>query len=203
MVDPAPEMATSRASQGSRGLLSAAMIAVGASLLAAATAHYGTGIAAQRRASLPHPRLSHSDRAREGDLIARIQIPSIDLDDAVFEGVSDAVLRKGPGHMPETAPPGPTTRYNNCVLAGHRDSFFRRLGQVRNGDDILLHVENRIDRYRVVDRRIVGPEEMELAGPTREPRLTLVTCYPFTWVGAAPFRLVVLAERVGGESGVR
>jgi sortase A len=203
MVDPAPGMATPRASQGSRGLLSAALIAVGASLLVAATAHYGTGLAAQRRASAPHTPISRSDRTKEGDLIARIQIPSIDLDDAVFEGVSDAVLRKGPGHMPETAPPAEATSYNNCVLAGHRDSFFRRLGQVRKGDDILLSVANQIDRYRVVDRRIVGPEEIEVAGPTREPRLTLVTCYPFTWIGAAPFRLVVVAEHVGSGTGVR
>ena len=98
--------------------------------------------------------------------------------------------------MSETAAPGAATSYKNCVIAGHRDSFFRRLGQVRIGEDILLTVEGRTDRYRVVGRRIVGPAAMELAGPTREPRLTLVTCYPFTWVGAAPFRLVVFADRV-------
>jgi sortase A len=197
MVDPALNMATSRTSRGSRGLLSAAMIGAGTSLLIAAMSHYGAGVAAQRQASTPRPRPGNSTRAKEGDPIARIQIPSINLDDAVFEGVSDAVLRKGPGHMPETAPPGLPTRYKNCVIAAHRDSFFRRLGQLRNGEDILLSVENRTDRYRVVDRLIVGPENMEVAGPTREPRLTLVTCYPFSWVGAAPYRLVVRAERIG------
>jgi sortase A len=174
---------------------------MGTALLIAAIFHYGAGVVAQQRASVANLRIAGPSRAKEGALIARIQIPSIQLDDGVFEGVSDGVLEKGPGHLPETAPPGPPTRYNNIVIAGHRDSFFRKLGQVRKGEEILVSVRDRIDKYRVVRRRIVGPGDIQVAGPTPEPQLTLVTCYPFSWVGNAPYRLIVEAARVDAGAG--
>jgi sortase A len=97
----------------------------------------------------------------------------------VFEGVSADVLRKGPGHVPGTAYPG---RAGNCVIAGHRDSFFRRRVYVTAGS------EKR--EYCLVRRRVVAPGEVGVLAPTAGERLTLLTRYPFAWVGPAPRRVV-------------
>lgn len=134
----------------------------------------------------------------QGKPLGRLQIPRVGLDLVIFEGVSDATLRKGPGHIPETAWPAfDRSGYHNCVIAGHRDSFFRPLRNARRGDIVrLVELSGAFRTYRLESKRIVLPEEESVMGRTAEPRLTLITCYPFHYVGDAPYRLVWTAVPV-------
>ncbi|HEY3204706.1 MAG TPA: class D sortase [Thermoanaerobaculia bacterium] len=166
------------------------LIIAGCALLLAAAAHYGTGVYEQALVPTDLP----PGPAAPGAPIARIEIPKIGLEAAVFEGISDATLTKGPGHMPGTEMPGESSGYNNCVIAGHRDSFFRKLGWIRPGDSLRITTGSRQREYRFVRRAVVRPESTEAVGPTGTPRLTLITCYPFNWVGPAPYRLVLEAR---------
>jgi LPXTG-site transpeptidase (sortase) family protein len=124
----------------------------------------------------------------------RVVIPRLGMDLAVFEGVSEKALRRGPGHLPGTPCPGLSSAEGNCVLTGHRDSFFRPLVNAREGDLVVLRAGERSRRYRLVRKIVVRPEQTELASPTGGTRLTLLTCYPFRWIGPAPLRLAWQAE---------
>jgi sortase A len=126
----------------------------------------------------------------EGAALGRLELPRIGLDLVVFEGTSEATLRKGPGHLPGTAWPRALDEKGNCVITGHRDSFFRRLASARKDDLVRLHGPSGISTYRLRERRIVRPEDVSVLAPTSDARLTLITCYPFNWIGAAPYRLV-------------
>lgn len=125
--------------------------------------------------------------------LARIEIARIRLDAMIDEGTSTRVLDRAVGHLRSTPGPGED---GNCVLAGHRDTFFGPLKGVRVGDVVrLTTAEGRWD-YRVTGRDVVSPHRTDLLRATGRPSLTLVTCYPFRWIGPAPMRLVVRAERV-------
>ena len=187
-------------SRSVRRALSRILILAGCSLLASSAAYYGAGVYAQATvpADLPLPA---SEAPPEGAPLLRLRIPKIGLETAVFEGISDASLIKGPGHLPGTDVPGRSSAYNNCVIAGHRDSFFRKLGWLRAGDSVRVQAGG-IDReYRFVRRRVVKPEQVAIAGPTKQPQLTLITCYPFDWIGPAPYRLIWEARPVAGSAG--
>jgi sortase A len=124
----------------------------------------------------------------------RVRIPRLGMDLAVFEGVSEKALRRGPGHLPGTPCPGLSSAEGNCVLTGHRDSFFRPLANAREGDLVVLRAGERSRRYRLTRKIVVRPEQTEVASPAGETRLTLLTCYPFRWIGPAPLRLAWQAE---------
>jgi sortase A len=129
-----------------------------------------------------------------GDPLARLMIPSARMDYLVFGGSDAETLEKGPGHVPGTAMPGEKDPRNNCVITGHRDTHFRRLGRLREGHSISIRTPARELAYRVVSREIVAPDAVRVLRPTERPRLTLITCYPFNYIGPAPKRLVVVAE---------
>ena len=132
-----------------------------------------------------------------GQPIGRLRIPVAQMDWVVFGGADDATLEKGPGHVPGTAMPGQDGTYENCVITAHRDSHFRHLGWLRKGHTIELETPSSgVRRYRVVSREIVTPKTIRVLAPTKKPRLTLITCYPFTYIGPAPKRLVVVAEPI-------
>lgn len=132
-----------------------------------------------------------------GQPIGRLRIPVAQMDWVVFGGADDATLEKGPGHVPGTAMPGQDGTYENCVITAHRDSHFRHLGWLRKGHTIELETPSSgVRRYRVVSREIVTPTTIRVLAPTKMPRLTLITCYPFTYIGPAPKRLVVVAEPI-------
>jgi sortase A len=129
--------------------------------------------------------------------VARLRIPSAEIDAIVFGGTDQATLEKGPGHVPGSEMPGEDTARKNCVITAHRDSHFRHLGWLRKGHRIELETPaGRTLDYRVVSREIVRPDAVRVLQPTAKPRLTLITCYPFNYIGAAPKRLVVVAEPV-------
>jgi sortase A len=132
-----------------------------------------------------------------GKPVARLRIPSAEIDTIVFGGADNATLEKGPGHVPGSELPGEETGRKNCVITAHRDSNFRHLGWLRKGHRLSLETPaGKTLEYRVVSREIVKPDSVRVLQPTANPRLTLITCYPFNYVGAAPKRLVVVAEPV-------
>jgi sortase A len=104
------------------------------------------------------------------------------------------VLRRAVGHIPETALPG---EIGNAGLAGHRDTFFSGLRNVRRGDRIIVTTPGSIAHYEVRSTRIVEPTDVAVLAPTPTSTLTLVTCYPFNYLGAAPQRFIVHAELTG------
>lgn len=134
------------------------------------------------------------DEAGASGLIGRIEIPRLGLSELVIEGTSGRALRRGVGHVSATAFPG---ERGNVGLAGHRDSHFSRLRGITRGDLIRIETPDGMFSYQVQSIRIVEPNRRDLLAQTGRPRLTLVTCYPFHWVGPAPRRLVVVARPAG------
>ena len=128
-----------------------------------------------------------------GSVIAALSIPRVELSAMVLHGSDARTLQRGPGHLEHTALPGDT---GNIVIAGHRDSFFRPLRQIRLGDDIFLDTRDGRFHYRVTSVRVVGPREVSVLAPTGEEVLTLITCYPFWVLGHAPDRFIVRAARI-------
>jgi len=130
-----------------------------------------------------------------GELVGRLEIPRLGISTIVLEGVDSRTLRRGVGHIPETATPGAG---GNVGLAAHRDSFFRGLKDIRKNDIIRLKTLDGSYQYRVEQTEIVTPEDTQVLADTGIPELTLVTCYPFYYVGSAPKRFIVHAQRVEG-----
>jgi sortase A len=141
----------------------------------------------------PRHAAAHQKAAREGTVIAELTIPSLSMSSMVVEGVSADSLSVGPGHIPGTALPG---QRGNVGIAGHRDTVFRALRKIHANDIVILTTAHQRDRYRVVDTQIVRPVDTRPLYPTARDTLTLVTCYPFYFVGHAPERFVVRAERI-------
>jgi sortase A len=133
---------------------------------------------------------------RDGSLLGRIEINSIGVAAMILEGTDDRTLRRAVGHIQGTALPGES---GNVAIAGHRDSFFRPLRSIRKDDEITLETLNGSYLYRVVSTRVVGPEDTQVLDASPEAMLTLVTCYPFSFVGSAPKRFIVRARRIASQ----
>jgi sortase A len=127
-----------------------------------------------------------------GPALAVLSIASVGLEVPVLEGTCKLTLERGSGHIEGTPAPG---REGNVGIAGHRDGFFRALKGVRLGDVVELRTPAETVRYVVEDLRIVAPDDVSVLAPTAAPTLTLVTCYPFYFVGPAPQRYIVRAVR--------
>ena len=130
----------------------------------------------------------------EGSLVGRIDIPRLDVSAVVFEGTSDDTLARGVGHLSGSAGPG---ERGNLVLAGHRDTFFRELRNIRQGDEVTIKGPQGEFEYQVESTAIVEPDETEVLRPGDGSTLTLITCYPFRYIGNAPQRFIVRATKVG------
>lgn len=127
---------------------------------------------------------------RSGGPLAVIRIPSIGLTAPLFNGTDSLTLNHAVGRIAGTALPG---ERGNIGIAGHRDSFFRGLKDVKQGDVIELRTTQGIDTYMVDEIRIVSPTDVSVLAPRPSPHVTLVTCYPFYFIGSAPKRFVVAA----------
>ncbi len=130
----------------------------------------------------------------EGEVVGRLEIPRLGVSVMVVEGDRNRDLRRAVGHIPGTALPGTA---GNVAIAGHRDTFFRPLGAIRRNDTIMLSTLKGAYRYHVVSTKVVKPEDTQVLDPARRDTLTLVTCYPFDYLGAAPLRFIVRARRWG------
>jgi sortase A len=129
-------------------------------------------------APAPHP----TRHLQDGDLFGRLEIPRLNMSVMVMEGDADSILRLGAGHVPGTP----------MAIAGHRDTFFRPLKDIKLSDTILFTTPEGTEEYHVTSTRIVEPTDVSVLDETSN-ELTLVTCYPFYYVGPAPKRFIVQA----------
>jgi sortase A len=171
-------------------ILSAAILAAGL---------FAADISARATDKPPVARTAHPNATASlaADLppatVGKIEIPALGLATRVLEGDDARTLRLAVGHIPGTAIPGPS---GNVGLAGHRTTFFRSLQKIRVGDAIRYSSPAGTFTYQVVSLRVVLPSAIEVLDSTQRPSLTLVTCYPFHSIGAAPKRFIVHAEMV-------
>jgi len=129
---------------------------------------------------------------RSGEPVGRIEVPRLHLSVMVVEGTAAKQLRVAAGHVKGTALPGTG---GNTAIAAHRDTFFLPLREVRPRDRILITTSYGTFRYVVNAVEIVDPTDVRVLRRTANPELTLVTCYPFTYIGAAPKRFIVHARQ--------
>jgi len=142
----------------------------------------------------PHPEIRPPESTLiEGEILGHMEIPRLGVSAAVLQGTSSRTLRLGVGHIQGTAIPGTA---GNIAIAGHRDTFFRALKNIQEGDAIELKTADTSTRYLVDWARIVAPADISVLDPTSGSALTLVTCYPFYFIGAAPKRFVVRAHKI-------
>jgi sortase A len=130
--------------------------------------------------------------------VGRLQAPRLGIDLIVLEGESGEVLAFGPGHLPRSGLPG---KEGHCILAGHRDTSFAFLQDLKAGDLLQLQGQNGRSTYRVQTTTVARAEELYLDGE-EAGLLTLITCYPFAAVApGTPLRFVVTAEHIAGGDG--
>jgi sortase A len=127
----------------------------------------------------------------EGAILGRLEIARLGVSVVVLQGTKPRTLRLGVGHIEGTVLPGEP---GNSAIAGHRDTFFRALKEIRPDDEIQLQTATGLSRYRVDWAKIVSPSDVAVLKPSSESLLTLVTCYPFYFFGAAPDRFVIRAH---------
>ncbi len=137
--------------------------------------------------------LTHNHTARVAGLIGRIEIPRLGVSVIVMEGASRSILGRAAGHIAGTALPG---QPGNIGISAHRDTFFRPLRNIRRDDTIVLTTPRGDYRYRVLSTEVVSPYDVGVLNSSADQILTLVTCYPFYFVGAAPSRFIVRAARI-------
>lgn len=170
------------------------LIACGLALLLYIGSQYGQMYAKQRQLAnrwQQEQSQPSADAKQFDDGLIRLVIPKIDLTSFVVEGTDYHDLLIGPGHMSHTAEPGDA---GNAVISGHRDTFFRHIHELEQGDQIFVDRGGRRIVYTVTGKKVVEPDDMAVVSPTRDSQLTLITCYPTYYIGPAPKRLVVSAK---------
>lgn len=180
-----------------------ALVVAGALLLAYVCWSYGSMYLEQKRLAREWERQQHAQatqqdgthiqRSSADDSLTKLSVPKISLDSVIVEGTSHRALLLGPGHLKDTPAPG---EEGNSVISGHRDTFFRHLNDLQKGDELLVQRGGKTYRYQVTGKRVVEPTDISVIAPTKDPEMTLITCYPTYYVGPAPKRLVVFSKLV-------
>jgi sortase A len=154
----------------------------------------------QKQIKDSNPAIASEGRVQEvsvhpsiGKTLGEIELTRVGVTAMILEGTDDRTLRRAVGHIPGTPLPG---QPGNVAIAGHRDTFFRALRNVRQDDEITLMTLEGSYRYRVDSIKVVGPNDTEVLDNSGDDILTLVTCYPFYFVGPAPRRFIVRAQRI-------
>lgn len=149
---------------------------------------------AERAAEFARAAMSYAPvTVRTGGLVGMLDVPRLNLTTPVIEGDDDTTLKRAVGHLPDT--PLPWER-GNSAFAGHRDGLFRPLKDIQVGDVIRFRTSRAEFRYRVTETSIVTPDDVSVLENRSGPTLTLITCYPFYYVGNAPKRFIIHAERL-------
>jgi sortase A len=155
--------------------------------------HEQQRLARQWEEQQAHPNLSATPVTTQDDGLTRVSIAKISLDAIIVEGTSHRQLKLGPGHLKDTPTPGDM---GNSVISAHRDTFFRHLYDLNKGDEIIVKRLGRTFTYQVISKKIVEPDDMSVLAPSKDAKLTLITCYPIYYIGPAPKRLVVTSKLV-------
>lgn len=132
----------------------------------------------------------YEERPETGEQFGELYIPKLDAILPVYEGTGEEELDLGVGHYAGSVLPG---EKDNCVLAGHRDTVFRKLGEVGEGDSLIVRTEMGEFKYVVKKVRIVDKEDRTVIVPKPKATLTVSTCYPFEYIGSAPQRYILVA----------
>jgi sortase A len=183
----------------SKRKISAILIVVGAVLLGYVGTEYAAMYNEQRALHQQWQEQQSSSLATlntpvsKSDGLTRVSIPKIDLDVIVVEGTSHKALRLGPGHVKGTPVPGEA---GNSVISAHRDTFFRNIYELKNGDEIHVRRDGHAYTFQVTGKKIVTPNDLSVLKKTSDTRLTLITCYPIYYIGPAPKRLIVFSKLV-------
>lgn len=135
----------------------------------------------------------YTERPKIGDRMGSLIIPKLDASLPIYHGTDEDELEKGVGHFAGSVLPG---ERDNSVLSGHRDTVFRRLGEVGKGDLLEVFTEAGTFTYKVRRVRIVDADDRTVIVPTPRPTLTVSTCYPFDYIGDAPERYILVADLI-------
>ena len=145
------------------------------------------------KGSMPSvPAMPSTESVETGTMLGMLVVPRLKLSTAVVQGDDDATLSKAVGHLPDTPLPW---QAGNSAVAAHRDTLFRPLKDIAVGDEIRFRTSSGDIHYRVTRTSIVNPDDISVLDPGERDMLTLITCYPFYYVGHAPKRFIVHAER--------
>jgi sortase A len=167
---------------------------LGAKVYQAAKAReFSRTLRAKATEATPPASEAKAQSSAEGSVIGRLAVLRLGVSTMVVEGAGARDLELAVGHIPGTAIPGEA---GNAGIAGHRDTFFRPLRLIRKDDAISVTTSSGEYQYRVVSTEIVKPDDVRVLDPTKTEMLTLVTCYPFYFVGPAPRRFIVRAKRI-------
>lgn len=179
-----PKLLTRRSDP--RRLISLVLFVIGGLLCTYVAGNYTWMYAEQKR--LLHEWKNHQ---AANEVLTKVSIPRIGLQAVVLEGTSRRSLLLGPAHLTGSAVPGSV---GNAVIAGHRDTFFRHIHSLRNGDDIYIQRSGKVFHYTVVGKKVVEPTDLSVLRASPEAELTLITCYPTHVIGPAPERLIIVAK---------
>ncbi|WP_246017756.1 class D sortase [Mesobacillus subterraneus] len=135
----------------------------------------------------------YAQRPKKGEMMGNLTIPKIKANLPIYHGTDEDELEKGVGHFAGSVLPG---ERDNSVLSGHRDTVFRKLGEVGKGDLLVVTTEAGTFTYKVRKVRIVDADDRTVIVPTPRPTLTVSTCYPFDYIGDAPERYILVADLV-------
>ncbi|MGE7763790.1 class D sortase [Peribacillus sp. NPDC096540] len=138
----------------------------------------------------------YDTRPETGDLMGELYIPKLEATLPIYHGTNEDELEKGVGHYAESVLPG---EKDNSVLSGHRDTIFRKLGEVGKGDLLITKTEAGTFTYKVRKVRIVDADDRTVIVPKPKATLTVTTCYPFSYIGSAPERYVLVADLLKSE----
>ncbi|MGE7684709.1 class D sortase [Peribacillus simplex] len=148
------------------------------------------------KADIPAGLELYEERPEKGDLMGDLYIPKIEATLPIYHGTDEDELEKGVGHYAGSVLPG---EKDNSVLSGHRDTIFRDLGEVGQGDLLIAKTEAGSFTYKVRKVRIVDADDLTVIVPKPKATLTVTTCYPFSYIGSAPERYVVVADLLKSE----
>lgn len=175
------------------GALALLWVAVDLAVTASYRRHYAATLESMRTSPRPEEERGLPASLPAGEPIGTLEIVRVGLSGVVVEGDDDSVLDRAIGHLPDTPLPWHT---GNSALAAHRDALFRPLRDVRSGDVLRLTTPYGDFEYRVRETLIVKPEDLWVLDATPGSMLTLISCYPFAYIGHAPERFIVRADRI-------
>ncbi len=175
------------------GALALLWVAINLAVTASSRRDYAATLESRRASPRPDEEPGLPASLAAGQPIGTLEIVRVGLSGVVVEGDDDAVLDRAIGHLPDTPLPWNT---GNSALAAHRDTLFRPLRDVRSGDVLRLRTPFGDYEYRVRETLIVKPEDLWVLDATAGSMLTLISCYPFAYIGHAPERFIVRADRI-------